>query len=79
MEGVAAVPDQVPRPGRVRPVGRLAPDRCSVQALLRGDEPMATAPPAQRWLLVEQPGPWGRSGLVESRFDPSVAPRLAAR
>ncbi|SDX95035.1 hypothetical protein SAMN05661080_01820 [Modestobacter sp. DSM 44400] len=62
-----------------RPVGRLEPSRCSVQALLRGDSPTATAPPAHRWLLVEQPGPWGRDALLESRFDQQVAPRLAAR
>ncbi|WP_308127978.1 sucrase ferredoxin [Modestobacter italicus] len=65
-----------PRPS---PVGRLDDVRCSVQALLRGDSPMATAPPARRWLLVEQPGPWGRDALLESRFDHRVASRLAAR
>ncbi|GAB3351616.1 sucrase ferredoxin [Modestobacter lapidis] len=70
------------RPGgarRARPAGRLDHDRCSVQALLRGDSPSATAPPAQQWLLVEQPGPWGRDALLESRFDHRVASRLAAR
>jgi hypothetical protein len=66
----------VPRPVRV---GRLDPTRCSVTALVRGDSPVATAGPAQRWLLVEQPGPWGRDALTQSRFDPAVAPRLAAR
>ncbi len=60
-------------------VGRLDPGRCSVTALVRGDSPVATAGPAQRWLLVEQPGPWGREALAESRFDAAVAPRLAAR
>jgi hypothetical protein len=50
-----------------------------VTALVRGDSPVATAGPAQRWLLVEQPGPWGRDALTQSRFDPAVAPRLAAR
>ena len=65
--------------GRLRPSGRLDPSRCSVQALSRGDSPVATAPPATRWLLVEQPGPWGRDALVQSRFDAEVAPRLAAR
>ena len=65
-----------PRPVRV---GRLDPTRCSVTALVRGDSPVATAGPAQRWLLVEQPGPWGRDALTQSRFDPAVAPRLAAR
>jgi hypothetical protein len=64
---------------RSTPTGRLDGARCSVQALLRGDSPVATAPPARRWLLVEQPGPWGRDALLESRFDRRVASRLAAR
>ncbi|MEI4271018.1 sucrase ferredoxin [Klenkia sp. LSe6-5] len=64
---------------RRRPSGRLDEGRCSVQALLAGDSPIATAPPARRWLLVEQPGPWGRDALLQSRFDPVVAPLLAQR
>ncbi len=71
--------DPPPPAAPSRPVGRLEPSRCSVQALLRGDSPTATAPPARRWLLVEQPGPWGRDALLESRFDQQVARRLAAR
>ncbi|MDT0277850.1 sucrase ferredoxin [Blastococcus goldschmidtiae] len=62
-----------------RPAGRLDPTRCSVQALTRGDSGIATASPVQRWLLVEQPGPWGRDALSQSRFDPGVAPLLAER
>jgi hypothetical protein len=62
-----------------RPLGRLGPDRCSVRALDRADSPVATASPAQRWLLIEQPGPWGRDALVESRFDQRVAVELARR
>jgi hypothetical protein len=62
-----------------RPVGRLDGSRCSVQARLRGDSPVATASPAQRWLLIEQPGPWGREALAESRFDQTVGPELARR
>src|SRR3954466_11449536 len=62
-----------------RPVGRLGPDRCSVRALDRVDSPVATASNAQRWLLIEQPGPWGRDALAESRFDRAVAPELARR
>jgi hypothetical protein len=50
-----------------------------VQARLRGDSPVASAAPAQRWLLIEQPGPWGRDALAESRFDAAVAPQLARR
>src|SRR3954452_361760 len=62
-----------------RPAGRIDPDRCSVRAVVRGDSPVATASPAQRWLLIEQPGPWGRDALSESRFDRSVAQELARR
>ena len=62
-----------------RPIARLDEGRCSVRALARGDSAVATASPAQRWLLIEQPGPWGRDALTESRFDQSVAPRLAKR
>lgn len=59
--------------------GRLDPARCSIQALERGDSAVATASPVQRWLLVEQPGPWGRNALLQSRFDAGVAVQLAAR
>jgi hypothetical protein len=78
---VSADPDRsAPEPeNSSRPIGRLDETRCSVQALLRGDSPTATAPPARRWLLIEQPGPWGRDALLESRFDHRVASRVAAR
>jgi hypothetical protein len=62
-----------------RPAGRLDPARCSVQALARGDSMVATASLAQRWVLIEQPGPWGRDALGQSRFDAAVAPLLARR
>jgi len=62
-----------------RPTARLDAARCSVQALSRQDSPVATASPAQRWVLIEQPGPWGRDALEQSRFDTAVAPALARR
>ncbi|MEO6501933.1 MAG: sucrase ferredoxin [Jatrophihabitantaceae bacterium] len=37
---------------------------------------LGTAFPANRILLVEQPGGWGVDGLAGSRFDPLVARRL---
>ncbi len=40
---------------------------------------IGTAFPAARVLLVEQPGPWGRGGLRESRFDSAVAGELETR
>ncbi|WP_236830659.1 sucrase ferredoxin [Blastococcus sp. KM273128] len=62
-----------------RPLGRLDASRCSVQALERGDSGVATAAPVSRWLLVEQPGPWGRQALLQSRFDGRVARLLSER
>ncbi|MGY1746226.1 sucrase ferredoxin [Blastococcus sp. SYSU D00695] len=79
--GVTALPSAQapPVPPATRPVGRLDADRCSVRAQARGDSPAATAAPAQRWVLLEQPGPWGREALRQSRLDPRAAARLAQR
>jgi hypothetical protein len=74
-----ATPDLFGTDVAARPLGRLDDSRCSVRALTRGDSPVATAAPAQRWVLIEQPGPWGREALAESRFDQTVAPLLARR
>ncbi|MBV9820759.1 MAG: sucrase ferredoxin [Actinobacteria bacterium] len=52
--------------------------RCGLAATARGDEMLGTAFPADRILLVEQPGGWGLGGLASSRFDPEVAQRLVA-
>ena len=38
---------------------------------------IATAAPARRWLLVEQPGAWGRNALRESQLEPALTARLA--
>jgi hypothetical protein len=40
---------------------------------------LGTAFPAGRLLLVEQPGPWGRGGLRDSRFDAETAQALEKR
>src|SRR5689334_1420800 len=61
------------------PHPRESLNRCALHAQLRGDPMLGTAFPAARLLLVEQPGPWGRAGLLESRFDADVAARLEAR
>ena len=55
------------------------PQRCSDGARLRRDPMFATAPPASRFLLVEVPGPWGRSAPTESRLDHYASGRLADR
>lgn len=52
------------------------PDSCS--ALSAGlDEPMAgTAPYAVGWVAIEQPGPWGRTALTDSRLRPGLGARI---
>jgi hypothetical protein len=61
------------------PHPRESLERCALRAQLRGDPLLGTAFPARRLLLVEQPGPWGRAGLRESRFDHNVARALEDR
>jgi len=57
----------------------LAPERCAPAAERRGDDLFATAAPAERFVLVEEPGAWGRNALRESRLDSSVLAGLLAR
>ena len=53
--------------------------RCSDGALERGDAKYATAAPAERLLLIEQAGPWGRDAVRESRLDPAVVDNVLTR
>ena len=53
--------------------------RCSFASELRGDPLVGTAAPSVGMVLVEQPGPWGRQALVESRLDPVVGSGLSDR
>jgi len=54
-----------------------AAERCSVLAGVAGEPLSGTASSGRRrWLLVEQPGPWGRDALVESGVDGRVAREL---
>jgi hypothetical protein len=53
--------------------------RCSFAAELRGDPLVGTAAPAVGFFLVEQPGPWGRHALTDSRLDPAVGRALSTR
>ncbi len=55
------------------PHPRESLERCALRAQLRGDPQLGTAFPAARLLLVEQPGPWGESGLRASHFGPLAA------
>lgn len=67
------------QPRHAPPHPRESLERCALRAQLRGDPMTGTAFPAARLLLVEQPGPWGRAGLRESRFDATIAGQLEAR
>jgi hypothetical protein len=62
-----------------RPHPRETLARCALRAQLRGDPALGTAFPASRLLLVEQPGPWGRDGLLDSHFDTATARALLSR
>jgi Sucrase/ferredoxin-like len=44
---------------------------CAAQADLRHDSLTATAPPAQRWLLIESQTPWPRQALTSLQRPPS--------
>ncbi len=52
--------------------------RCADLADTAGDPGEGTAPPAERWLLVEHPGPWGRFALKESGLDPVAVASLTS-
>jgi len=56
-----------------------APLRCSVASRLRADSMGGTAAPAVGFLLLEQPGGWGRQALTSSRLDPEVGRTLSGR
>jgi hypothetical protein len=64
--------DHLPHP-------RDTPERCAMRADSRGDVMLGTAFPAAQVLMVEQPGPWGRNGLRDSRFDRATAQALEKR
>jgi len=53
--------------------------RCSFASEQRDDPFTGTAAPARGLLLIEQPGPWGRQALVESRLDPEIGAAVGSR
>lgn len=61
------------------PLAPTLTGRCSFAAELRGDPYPGTAAPATGMLLIEQPGPWGRRALVQSRLDPRIGEAVGAR
>lgn len=52
---------------------------CARSALTRLEPLFATASTVRRWIMVEQPGPWGREAVLESRLPRPTAARLQAR
>lgn len=55
---------------------RAATARCADIADAAADPRAGTAPPAQRWFLVEHPGPWPR--VAPSGIDPAAARALSS-
>lgn len=53
--------------------------RCSSLSLALDEPQFATASTVTRWLLVEQPGPWGRNVPGDSRLPGPVAAELRRR
>jgi hypothetical protein len=51
---------------------------CSAGRLALGEPLAGTAPHARLWVMLEQPGPWGRDAVRESHLDADVAAELAA-
>jgi hypothetical protein len=52
---------------------------CSVRSRQREEPLQATASIVRRWLVVEQPGPWGRDALLQSRLSADVGLALSRR
>ncbi|MDQ3932447.1 MAG: sucrase ferredoxin [Actinomycetota bacterium] len=52
---------------------------CARAALLRGEPMLGTASLVRRWIMLEQPGPWGRDAVNESRLPRRVAAELQLR
>jgi len=74
-DALPAVPAHSPRASAAS--GPAALPRCSDGARSRHDPMFGTAPPAARFLLVEVPGPWGRSAPTDTRLDHYASGRLA--
>jgi hypothetical protein len=51
---------------------------CAIASADAAEPLLGTASRVRRWLVIEQPGPWGVEALTESRLDPGVAQALAA-
>jgi hypothetical protein len=57
----------------------LPEETCSAVSRALGEPLFATASRVRAWVLIEQPGPWGREALFESRLDLAVGRALHGR
>ena len=51
---------------------------CSAGSLAASEPLAGTASVAQSWVVIEQPGPWGRQALTDSHLDPLIGESLVA-
>jgi hypothetical protein len=51
--------------------------RCALESAGGGEPLVGTASRVRRWLVVEQPGPWGHDALSNSHLDPDIGRTLA--
>lgn len=54
-------------------------DGCAIESRERGELLLGTASRVPRWLLIEQPGAWGREALTESHLPGGIATSLGRR
>jgi len=52
--------------------------RCATESLARDEPQIGTASRVQRWMVVEQPGAWGRDALGDSHLPADVSAPLVA-
>jgi hypothetical protein len=60
----------------IRAPGRIG---CALESLQRDEPILATASRVRRWLLIEQPGAWGRDAVEESQLPGGIAAAVLAR
>lgn len=49
---------------------------CSTRSQLADEPLLGTATYARAWIVLEQPGPWGRKALTQSHLDPALGAEL---
>ena len=77
--GVVAMADRSGVAASVGPVPAAPPDACSTRAAAVGEPLAGTAVADDRWLLLEQPGPWGPKVPRGGDLDEALATALADR